>query len=110
LAWNFGAEKPVHRAIAHFSAIYYNSIMEAKHLRLDKYLKVSRLMKRRTLANEACSGGKVSIGGKPAKPGDRVKPGDILEIRLGERIFRYEVLSAQEHASKEEAENMYRAL
>ncbi|MDP2892342.1 MAG: RNA-binding S4 domain-containing protein [Bacillota bacterium] len=79
-------------------------------MRLDKFLKVSRLMKRRTLANQVCSLGRVSICGRPAKPGDRVKPGDVIEIRMGERVFRYEVLSDQEHASREEAGYMYRAL
>lgn len=79
-------------------------------MRLDKYLKVSRIIKRRTVANEACNGGRVSINGKPAKPGAEVKPGDILEMRFGERVSRYEVLSLQEHVRKEEAADMFRVL
>lgn len=79
-------------------------------MRLDKYLKVSRLIKRRTLANEACDHGKVKIGGKEAKAGATVKVGDILEMRFGEKVYRYEVLSIAEHATKDDAELMYRAL
>ena len=79
-------------------------------MRLDKYLKVSRIIKRRTVANDACDGGHVSINGKPAKPGAEVKIGDVIEIRFGERVSRYEVLSISEHAPKAEAADMYRTL
>ena len=79
-------------------------------MRLDKYLKVSRLIKRRTVANDACDGGHVCINGKPAKPGAEVKIGDVIEIRFGERVSRYEVLSISEHAPKAEAADMYRTL
>jgi ribosomal 50S subunit-recycling heat shock protein len=76
-------------------------------LRIDKYLKVSRLIKRRTLANEACELGKVRINGKPAKPGTEVKIGDIVEIQFGSNITRVEVTSISEHASKQDAKEMY---
>ncbi len=79
-------------------------------MRLDKFLKVSRIIKRRTVANEACDGGRVSINGKPAKPGAEVKPGDTLEIRFGDKISKYEILSIAEHAAKADAPDMYRAL
>ena len=79
-------------------------------MRLDKYLKVSRIIKRRTVANDACDGGHVCINGKPAKPGAEVKIGDVIEIRFGERVSRYEVLSISEHAPKAEAADMYRTL
>ncbi len=79
-------------------------------MRLDKYLKVSRIIKRRTVANDACSGGRVSINGKPAKPGAEVSVGDVLEIRFGDRLTRYEILSISEHAQKADAADMYRAL
>lgn len=79
-------------------------------MRLDKYLKVSRIIKRRTVANDACDGGHVCINGKPAKPGTEVKIGDVIEIRFGERVSRYEVLSISEHAPKAEAADMYRTL
>lgn len=79
-------------------------------MRLDKFLKVSRIIKRRTVANEAASGGRVSVNGKPAKPGAEVKVGDVLEIRFGERVTRYEILTISEHAAKADAADMYRAL
>ena len=79
-------------------------------MRLDTYLKVSRIIKRRTVANDACDGGHVCINGKPAKPGAEVKIGDVIEIRFGERVSRYEVLSISEHAPKAEAADMYRTL
>ncbi|MDR0929169.1 MAG: RNA-binding S4 domain-containing protein [Oscillospiraceae bacterium] len=79
-------------------------------MRLDKYLKVSRIIKRRTVANEACDGGRVSVNGKPAKPGAEVKPGDVLEIRFGDRISKYEIVSIGEHAAKADAADMYRLL
>ncbi|MCL1795585.1 MAG: RNA-binding S4 domain-containing protein [Clostridia bacterium] len=79
-------------------------------MRLDKYLKVSRIIKRRTVANEACAGGRVSVNGNVAKPGSAVSVGDRLEIRFGDKLLRYEVLSLSEHVRKEEAADMYRAL
>ena len=79
-------------------------------MRLDKYLKVSRIIKRRTVANDACGGGHVRVNGKVAKPGAEIKIGDVIEIRFGERVTRYEVLSVSEHAPKAEAADMYRTL
>lgn len=79
-------------------------------MRLDKYLKVSRIIKRRTVANDACAGGRVSVNGKTAKPGVEVKPGDQIEIRFGDRVSRYEVVSISEHAAKADAADMYRTL
>lgn len=79
-------------------------------MRIDKYLKVSRLIKRRTLANEACELGKVRVGGKTAKPGTEVKIGDIIEIQFGSNITRVEVISISEHASKQDAKEMYTIL
>ena len=76
-------------------------------MRLDKYLKVSRIIKRRTVANEACDGGRVSVNGKVAKPGAEVKEGDILEIRFGENVTRYRILSLSEHVLKADASAMY---
>ena len=79
-------------------------------MRLDKYLKVSRLIKRRTVANEACDGGRVSLNGKTAKAGSEVKPGDIIEVALGQRSLKVEVLSVSESAAKADAPAMYREL
>ena len=79
-------------------------------MRLDKYLKVSRLIKRRTVANEACDGGRVSLNGKTAKAGSEVKPGDIIEVALGQRSLKVEVISVSETAAKADAPAMYREL
>ncbi len=79
-------------------------------MRLDKYLKVSRIIKRRTVANDACSGGRVSLNGRVAKPGAEIKDGDTLEIRFGNRVGKYRVLSTQETVRKENAAGMYEVL
>ena len=79
-------------------------------MRLDKYLKVSRMIKRRTVANEACAGGRVSLNGRVAKPGAEVKEGDQLEIRFGNRIGRYRIVSVQETVRKGNAAEMYEVL
>ena len=73
-------------------------------------MKVSRLIKRRTVANEACDGGRVSLNGKTAKAGSEVKPGDIIEVALGQRSLKVEVLSVSETAAKADAPAMYREL
>ena len=65
-------------------------------MRLDKYLKVSRLIKRRTVANEACDAGRVLVNGKIARASYDVKQGDILEIQLGSRSVKAEVLEVNE--------------
>lgn len=79
-------------------------------MRLDKYLKVSRLIKRRTVANEACDAGRVSVNGKEAKASVQVKTGDVIEIRLGNRTEKVQVLSVQETVKKEEAKELYKYL
>lgn len=79
-------------------------------MRIDKYLKVSRLIKRRTVANEACDTGRVSVNGKPVKSGYQVKIGDVIEISLGSRALKVEVLSINENAKKDEAPAMYKEL
>lgn len=79
-------------------------------MRIDKYLKVSRIIKRRSVAKEACDGGRLTISGKIAKAGTEVKPGDVLEIRFGNRLGRYKVLSISETVRKENAADMYEVL
>lgn len=79
-------------------------------MRLDKYLKVSRLIKRRTVANEACDGGLITVNGRVAKASYDVKTGDVLEIRLGQRAVKVEVLEINEHAQKADAANLYREI
>ena len=79
-------------------------------MRLDKFLKVSRLIKRRTVANEACDAGRVLVNDRPAKASEKVKAGDVLEIQLGSKSVRVEVLNVQETVKKEEAQELYRYL
>ena len=79
-------------------------------MRLDKWLKVSRLIKRRTVANEACDNGRISVDGRVVKASYEVKPGDILELKIGQRIVREEVLSTAEIVGKDGADAMYRQL
>ena len=79
-------------------------------MRLDKYLKVSRLIKRRTVANEACDAGRVVVNGKPARASYDVKEGDVLEIGLGARSVKVQVVSVQENAAKNDAALLYRVL
>jgi len=79
-------------------------------MRLDKYLKISRIIKRRTVANEACDAGRVLVNGKPARASYDVKVDDILELQLGSRSVKAQVLSVNEYARKEAAAEMYRIL
>ena len=79
-------------------------------MRLDKFLKVSRLIKRRTVANEACDAGRVMVNGKAAKASAQVKPGDVIEIQVGTRTVKAEVLQLQDTTKKEEAKELFRYL
>ena len=77
-------------------------------MRLDKYLKVTRLIKRRTVANEACDAEKIIVNGKPARASYDVKVGDIIEINMGTKSLKVEVLNVSEYATKENASENYR--
>lgn len=79
-------------------------------MRLDKFLKVSRLIKRRTVANEACDAERVSANGRVVKASYDVKVGDVLEIKMGERVIKAEVLVVTDHALKNDAPLMYRII
>lgn len=79
-------------------------------MRLDKYLKVSRLIKRRTVANEACDAGRVFVNGKQARASYDVKENDILEIKMGERVLKAQVLNVSEVVRKEAAADLYQIL
>lgn len=70
-------------------------------MRLDKFLKVSRVIKRRTVANEAADMGRISVNGKVVKPSYDVKVGDIVEIKFGDKISRFEILSVPEKVGKD---------
>lgn len=79
-------------------------------MRIDKFLKVSRVIKRRTVAQEACDGGRIEINGKAAKPSKDVNVGDRVSVSFGNRTMTFEVLSVDEHQTKQSAETMYRIL
>lgn len=76
-------------------------------MRLDKYLKVSRLIKRRTLAKEVSDQGRITINGNVAKASSVVSVGDELVIKLGQRIVTVEVTGLSEHATKDNAKQMF---
>lgn len=76
-------------------------------MRLDKYLKVSRIIKRRSVANEVCDAGHISVSGRVVKASYDVKEGDILEIRFGEKVSKYKVLTVTEYATKQSASTMF---
>ena len=79
-------------------------------MRLDKYLKISRIIKRRTVANEACDAGRVLVNDKTERASYAVKVGDVIEVQLGAKPLRVEVVSINEYAKKEEAPLMYKVL
>lgn len=79
-------------------------------MRLDKYLKVSRIIKRRTVANEVCDAKHVKVSGKSVKASYEVKVGDVIEITFGGNTAKYEVISVSEHATKEQAAEMFREI
>lgn len=79
-------------------------------MRIDKFLKISRVIKRRTVAQEACDGGRIEINGKIVKPAKDVKPGDIVTITFGNSTMKFEVVSVDEHQTKQSAETMYRII
>lgn len=79
-------------------------------MRLDKYLKVTRLIKRRTIANEACDAGRVLVNGKVARASYEVKEDDIIEIQLGQRPLKVQVVSIVESVRKEDAARNYRVV
>ena len=79
-------------------------------MRLDKFLKNSRVIKRRTIANEACDSGRVTVNGRTAKASYEVTVGDLIEIRYGEKLIKFEVLSLNEGTTKANSEGMIKIL
>ena len=68
------------------------------------------LIKRRTVANEACDADKVLVNGKAARASYDVKVGDIIEICMGSKPLKVEVLNVSEYATKENASDNYRVI
>ena len=79
-------------------------------MRLDKYLKVSRLIKRRTVANEVCDAKHVLVNGKVARASYDVKEGDVVELNLGQKPLRVQVLKVSEYATKDTAAEGYKVI
>ena len=79
-------------------------------MRLDKYLKITRLIKRRTVANEACDAGKILVNDKVARASYDVKIGDIIQINMGQRPLKVQVLDITEYAKKENAADNYKVI
>ena len=96
--------------IQYLEALKAFSGRKGKKMRLDKYLKVSRIIKRRAVANEACDSDRVVINGRVAKASTHVKCGDIVEIKFGEKLVKFEIISVEEVIKKDEAREMYKIL
>lgn len=80
-------------------------------MRIDKYLKVARLIKRRSVANEACDQGRISRKRQNCKRHQYdVKENDIIEIKMGERIIKVQVMAIAEHVLKNDASSLYKPL
>ena len=79
-------------------------------MRLDKYLKITRLIKRRTVANEACDAGRATVNGKVARASYDVKEGDVVELNLGQKPLRVQVLKVSEYATKDTAAEGYKVI
>ena len=79
-------------------------------MRIDKYLKVARLIKRRSVANEACDQGRITVNGRVVKASYDVKENDIIEIKMGERIIKVQVMAIAEDVLKNDASSLYKPL
>lgn len=79
-------------------------------MRIDKYLKVARLIKRRSVANEACDQGRITVNGRVVKASYDVKENDIIEIKMGERIIKVQVMAIAEHVLKNDVSSLYKPL
>ena len=76
-------------------------------MRIDKYLKVARVLKRREVAKQLALNERLFINDKIAKPSSEIKVNDIIKIIFGHREITIRVLDIKEHASKQEAFEMY---
>ena len=79
-------------------------------MRIDKYLKTARVLKRREVAKQLALNERLLINGKTAKPSSEVREGDIVKIIFGHREITIKVLEVREHASKQDAFEMYEVL
>lgn len=79
-------------------------------MRLDKYFKVSQIIKRREIAKQCIDKGMVTLNDKVAKASSPVEVNDIIVITYKDKIEKYKVLIVKEHATKEQAKEMYEAI
>lgn len=79
-------------------------------MRLDKFLKTARLVKRRTLSKEVCDRGMVSVNGRTAKAGTTVNIGDVVELQLGSKTTKFEIIELAEHVPANAASTLYRLI
>ena len=79
-------------------------------MRIDKYLKTARVLKRREVAKQLALNERLLINDKIAKPSSEVREGDIVKIIFGHREITIKVLEVREHASKQDAFEMYEVL
>ena len=57
-----------------------------------------------------CDAKRVSVNKSVARASYSVKVGDVIEIQMGGKLTKYEVLSINEYVKKEEATGMYKIL
>jgi ribosomal 50S subunit-recycling heat shock protein len=79
-------------------------------MRIDKYLKVARIIKRRTIANEACDADRIVVNGRVVKASYEVKIGDIIEVTLGGRKIKVQVVLITETTGKASASDLYNVI
>ena len=79
-------------------------------MRIDKYLKVARILKRRETGKPLALNERLFVNGKAAKPSSEIKAGDIVKIVFGHREISVLVKDVREHASKQEAFEMYEVI
>ena len=79
-------------------------------MRIDKFLKVSRVLKRREVAKQLALNERLYINDRIAKPSSEVEAGDVIRIVFGHREITIRVLDVKEHASKQDAFEMYEVI
>ena len=77
--------------------------------RLNKFIASSGFCSRRK-ADEYIENGDVVVNGRIVKASYDVKVGDIIEIKMGEKTVKAEVLEILEHVLKNDAALMYKIL
>ena len=79
-------------------------------MRIDKYLKVARILKRRETGKQLALNERLFVNDKAVKPSGEVKIGDTIRIVFGHREISILVKDVKEHASKQQAFEMYEVI